>query len=253
MNEMSIAVLREPSGETHANDLAKRLELPLVSAMAEDDCLYLCPGQNGIFLRYPKDNIQLRLDFTQGRLFHRLKQPDKKQMVIKAMGTPTVNGIHILDGTAGFGEDSMLLAAYGYRVTMNERSAIVGAILDDALSRAMAVEGFENFDIQFVPQDVFEYLDKMPTDEFPDIVYLDPLFPKRSKTAKVKKKMQLIRLILEASPCEQHYSDAGLLELAMKRAKNRVVIKRPRKAQPFADTNPSHQIVGKTSRFDVYL
>lgn len=44
-----------------------------------------------------------------------------------------------------------------------------------------------------------------------------------------------------------------LLEIALKKAKYRVVVKRPRLALKLTDANPTIFYKGKSSRFDVYL
>jgi len=44
-----------------------------------------------------------------------------------------------------------------------------------------------------------------------------------------------------------------LLALAKQRARLRVVVKRPRKAEPLAQQAPSYALEGKAVRFDVYI
>lgn len=81
----------------------------------------------------------------------------------------------------------------------------------------------------------------------PDVVYLDPMFPERHKSADVKKEMQAFHRLVGRD------EDAGeLLALALSVARYRVVVKRPRKAPDLAGVAPSHRIEGKSSRFDVY-
>ena len=81
-----------------------------------------------------------------------------------------------------------------------------------------------------------------------DVVYLDPMFPSRRKSARVKKEMWLFQQLLEAGDTSE-----GLLDAALAAAGKRVVVKRPAKAPPLGDRTPAFQLPGKTVRFDVYL
>ncbi len=80
-----------------------------------------------------------------------------------------------------------------------------------------------------------------------DVIYLDPMFPHRDKAALVKKEMQVFRTVVgddDDSP--------ELLAAALAVATYRVVVKRPRKAEPVSGPEPATRIEGKSSRYDVY-
>jgi 16S rRNA (guanine1516-N2)-methyltransferase len=82
----------------------------------------------------------------------------------------------------------------------------------------------------------------------PDVVYLDPMFPHRKKSAAVKKEMRLFQQLLGSD------DDADLLlEPALTLAKKRVVVKRPSGAPFLANKKPHIEMLGKANRFDVYL
>ena len=85
-------------------------------------------------------------------------------------------------------------------------------------------------------------------DGAPDVVYLDPMFPERRKSAAVKKKFQLIHH-LEA-PCQD---EDALLAAAISAAPRKVVVKRPAKGPNLAGVKPSHSLAGKAVRYDVIL
>ena len=79
------------------------------------------------------------------------------------------------------------------------------------------------------------------------MVYLDPMFPERKKSAQVKKEMQIFHALIGAD------LDADqLLENALERANYRVVVKRPRIAPFLNNQKPSYQLEGKSSRYDIY-
>ena len=81
-----------------------------------------------------------------------------------------------------------------------------------------------------------------------DVVYLDPMFPERQKSARVKKEQQILQMLAtDATPPVQ------LLETALEVATRRVVVKRPRKAPCLTELSPSHCLTGKTVRYDVYV
>ena len=80
-----------------------------------------------------------------------------------------------------------------------------------------------------------------------DVVYLDPMFPHRDKSALVKKEMQVFRAVVGDDDDAE-----ALLAAALKAARYRVVVKRPRKAPGIAGPEPATRIEGKSSRYDLY-
>ena len=71
----------------------------------------------------------------------------------------------------------------------------------------------------------------------------------RKKTALVKNNMRLVREIVGP---DSDYVE--LLKVALNSAKNRVVLKQPRYAEPIKEIRKySHQILGKTIRYDVFM
>ena len=151
-----------------------------------------------------------------------------------------------VDATAGLGEDSLLLAAAGFEVLLFERNPVIAALLRDALRRAKADPRLADAAgrMELSEGDSIEALGRLP--EPPDVVYLDPMFPARRKSAAVKKKFQLIHRL--ESPCE----DAeALLRAAIAARPRKVVIKRPPKGPYLADIKPSYSLEGKAIRYDV--
>ena len=79
------------------------------------------------------------------------------------------------------------------------------------------------------------------------MIYLDPMYPHSDKTALVKKEMRLFHTLVGESA-----DDAELLAAALQKARYRVVVKRPRKGETIKGTQPTHQILGKSCRYDIY-
>lgn len=82
----------------------------------------------------------------------------------------------------------------------------------------------------------------------PDVIYLDPMFPARTKSAAVKKKFQLIHLL--EHPCE---NEEELLEAAIAFKPHKVVVKRMLKGPYLANKKPSYSLKGKSIRYDCYV
>jgi len=91
------------------------------------------------------------------------------------------------------------------------------------------------------------YLQNLSESDRPDVVYLDPMYPHRRKSALAKKEMQLLRQLVGDD------EDASeLLLAALASAKQRVVVKRPRLAPVLVGSAPGFQITAPNTRFDIY-
>lgn len=196
------------------------------------------------------DGQELRADLA--RMLPRLR-PDRlaRELLVRAAkirGTPAGATPTAVDATAGLGEDALLLAAAGFEVTLVERDPTIFALLADALDRAGRADTLAGpvARMHLVQGDSLQVLASLP--EPPDVVYLDPMFPARRKSAAVKKKFQLLHQ-LEAPCAEQE----GLLAAACAAAPRKVVMKRPAKGEPLAGRRPSYVIRGKSVRYDVIV
>lgn len=193
----------------------------------------------------------ISVDFASDALtFRRLHGGGKKEAIAKAVGLKGQDTLHVLDATAGLGRDAFVLASLGCTVDMIERSPVVAALLADGLERATLNQHLSNWlpeRMQLHHGVAYQLLANWKG-RTPDVVYLDPMFPHRKKSAAVKKEMRLFQQLL--GPDE----DANLLlPPALTLAKKRVVVKRPAGAPYLADKKPSIELKGKANRFDVYL
>ena len=192
------------------------------------------------------DGMLLRADFRDmeprlapGRLSRELLVRAAK--VKKAEGT-----LLAVDATAGLGEDSLLLAAAGFQVKMFERNPVIAALLEDALRRGAQTPRLADAiaRMELCAQDSISALAE--GDLAPDVVYLDPMFPARQKSAAVKKKFQLLHHL--ENPCDDAEE---LLRSALAAHPRKVVIKRPPKGPHLAGVKPSYSLSGKAVRYDV--
>lgn len=191
--------------------------------------------------------MELRGDFT--RMLPRLRQGRLQQeLLVKAARVKGVDVPTAVDCTAGLGEDSLLLAAAGFTVTLFERDETIAALLADALERAAAEPQLAGIvsRMRLVAGDSVSGLASLPGP--PDVVYLDPMFPARTKSAAVKKKFQLLHHL--ERPCEE---EEALLAAALAARPRKVVIKRPAKGALLAGMRPSYSVSGKAVRYDVLV
>ena len=180
----------------------------------------------------------LHVDFTPFAL-QRRRDEGKKQGLVRAC-KPT-KGLRVLDATAGWGRDAAVLASFGADVLMLERQPMMAALLADALLHA---DKRLVFSLRHI--DARSYLQNLSPDEYPDVIYIDPMHPERQKSALVKKDMQVLQTLFGADEDAQ-----ALIELAKTRARQRVVVKWPQRLTALVP--PSFSLDGKTVRFDVYL
>ena len=77
------------------------------------------------------------VDFVEGAVAHRRKfGGGRGQSIAKAVGLKSGAMPTVVDATAGLGRDAFVLASLGCKVTLIERSPVVGALLQDGLARA---------------------------------------------------------------------------------------------------------------------
>ena len=189
------------------------------------------------------------VDFVSGAMAHRRKfGGGRGEAVAKAVGIKGGYLPNVVDATAGLGRDAFVLAALGCRVRMLERHPVVAALLEDGLQRGYAdseIGGWLRERLTLLHVASQQALsDIAPA---PDVVYLDPMYPHRQKSAMVKKEMRVFQSLVGAD------EDAdALLEPARRLAKKRIVVKRPDYAPPLAGVVTQSAVVTKSHRFDIY-
>lgn len=191
------------------------------------------------------------VEFVKGALGFRSRHTrHDREPLARAIGLKNAHPLSVLDATAGLGRDAFVLATLGCRVTLIERSPIIAALLRDGLARASLDEATQAVvgRMRLCVGDAATLMDGLTEDECPDVVYLDPMYPQRGKSALVKKEMRLLRaLVGEDADAPQ------LLAAALKVARKRVVVKRPRLAAALPGAAASHSLPGNTTRFDIYV
>ena len=197
------------------------------------------------------NNIQkmLKCSFIEGSILHRLKYgKGRGQNLAKAVGMKSNKNRTIIDATAGLGYDAFILASLGANVTLIERSKIMYNLLQEGISEAKSFGG-EISGIISRMNLIFGDSKFILPDLLPEVILIDTMYKDRKKTALVKNDMRLVRDIVGS---DSDYIQ--LIDVALNQASNRVVIKQPRYADQIDNIKPySHQILGKTIRYDVYM
>ncbi len=219
------------------------------------------PPQEAFFLQVTPARLQLiqsdrhspgpiYIDFSSGSIAHRrLFGGGKGQTIAKAVGLNKHPSPLILDATAGMGKDAFIFASLGAEVILMERSPISAVLLTDALHRAALDESISEIiqRMSFIFSDA-RNLDSQKLIREPDVIYLDPMFPHRKKSALVKKEMLAFQNLIGDD------NDSNeLLSTCLKRARKRVVVKRPIKASYLNEQKPTYSLNMKKHRFDIYI
>ncbi len=223
----------------------------------EHDGLVLVCDERGLHLELHDGSrhIKLRVEFIGGVLQDRAKiQQARAEMLVRACGVPN-DGTpwRVVDATAGLGRDAFLLATCGADVTMLERHPVLALLLEDALFTLAGGIPEVAARLHLRQQDALAYLQALSGEERPQVVYCDPMFPSRTKSAAVGGDMQVLHALIGDTP------DADeLFGAALRAATRRVVVKRPLRAEPLRapgleNIRPSYALEGRASRFDVYL
>lgn len=210
--------------------------------------LYLQAGANGIVLRRAGEKSVVQVDFTGGSAHYR-RTKGGGELIAKAVNHTAKP--RVWDATGGLGRDAFVLASNGLQVDVFEQHPAVFCLLADGLRRAREVEETAEIAarIRLHQADAVNAMAALSAVEAaPEVVYLDPMYPERQKSAAVKKEMAYFHELVGAAQDE-----AALLDAARKVARKRVVVKRPRLGLFLNGEKPAYQYEGKSTRFDVYL
>ncbi|MCH9691649.1 MAG: class I SAM-dependent methyltransferase [Gammaproteobacteria bacterium] len=250
----------EETWRFQAQQLAEQLQLPFAGCtpavavekfefvLERGDCLQLCATGR-------KAPGPVLVEFVNGNAAYRRKSGGGKgQQIARATGVRSGFYPQLVDATAGLGRDAFVLASLGCAVQMFERNPLVHALLSDGLRRLTeaALEDTElaliagRLSLQPSAMSAAEWLAEQPEDSI-QVVYLDPMFPGRDKSAKVKKEMAIFHRLVGNDD-----DAAKLLAPAQAACVYRTVVKRPRLAPLLANAEPTFSLEGKSCRFDIY-
>ena len=195
------------------------------------------------------NKIMLKCSFIEGPILHRLKYgKGRGQNLAKAVGFKFNKNRTIIDATAGLGYDAFILASLGANVTLIERSEKIYGLLKAAISEAQLYGGEISKIVNRMNLLFGDSKDILPNIA-PEVILIDTMYKDRKKSALVKNDMRLVREVVGSDS-----DHVELINVALNNASKRVVIKQPRYAETLDNIKGcSHQILGKTIRYDVYV
>lgn len=174
----------------------------------------------------------------------------KSELILQAC--KLTSDMTVIDATAGFGHDGLILASTGASVVMIEKNPIIALLLLFEYHEMMNHKNWQKLlgRIQIYHGDFLNtvFLEQLPK---ADMIYLDPMFPSESYTAKVGKNMQLLHgLVNPPDGCDE--------VLFLNNAKNqlietgKIIVKRPLSAPYLANQTPIQSVANDAIRFDRY-
>lgn len=214
---------------------------------------------NGLSVAPEWDKLQRRV-VSAGR---------KSELLLQA--AKITSDSKVIDATAGFGHDSLILASTGAQVVMLEQQPLMALLLLAEQQRMSTVANWQKLmsRLHIVHTDALSYfvnVNGAPISESHqavDMVYLDPMFPedsyqdsKTGKGAKVGKHMQALHQLAHPPTLEE---EQQLLESALavvghnEQPSGRVIVKRPQFAPPLAHQSPNECWHNEAVRFDGYF
>lgn len=232
-------------------DYLLHLNTLLPSKTLPETGVYLFYDETGLALGKVGQKGKVQVDFMAGSAHYR-RVKGGGELIAKAVQHSS--STLIWDATGGLGRDTWVLASQGLAVHLFEQNPAVYALLLDGLMRA-----FRQPEIADIAAKITLHfgnaIEKMPlllasNASKPDVVYLDPMYPERKKSAAVKKEMAYFHDLVGQGEAQ---NDELLLQTGLCCAQKRVVVKRPRLGEFLCQQKPAYQYTGKSTRFDVYL
>ncbi len=204
-------------------------------------------ADDGVRLRLDAPRLEFHHSFASGPIARRARQSN--QALLRACRDRKRTIASVLDLTAGWGADALVLSSHGFRVDLVERDALLQAVVAYGIECLAAdpERGAIAARMRCHLADSRDFLESLAPASCFDCIYLDPMFPPHKSGARPGKEMQLLQLLTDNAGIE------ACFELACDRARNRVVVKRPAKAPALVAREPDIVYREKTIRFDVYL
>lgn len=213
---------------------------------------------NGLSVSPEWDKLQRRV-VSAGR---------KSELLLQAAKVSA--GSHVIDATAGFGHDSLILASTGAQVTMLEQQPLMALLLLAEQQRMSALPNWQKLmtRLNIINTDALSYFATLQAKSVSatkevDVVYLDPMFPedsyqdsKTGKGAKVGKHMQALHQLTRPPTADEERQLLQSAQAALNHsAQNhgRVIVKRPQFAPLLAQRQPSESWHNEAVRFDGYF
>lgn len=176
--------------------------------------------------------------------FGRVRKSAGRDPLLRAVGG---NVKTLVDMTPGWCADALQIARQGIRVSAIEKNRVVFLMTRHA--RAGMSDASLKERLQLFHGRSERWLETRGAR--PDVVYLDPVFPIKKKSAATRKEMMILQRLSQCGEDGHRENDRILFAAAMRHAQKRVVVKRPHYAAPLA-AGKVGETRGKLVRFDIY-
>ena len=178
-----------------------------------------------------------------------VKAGKKTELLLKAMQLQA--NMTVIDATAGFGHDSLILASTGASVTLLEQQPLMFLLLQLEQQKMAQQRNWQKLmsRLTIYHGDAIELLARLPK---VDRVYLDPMFPADSYKSAVNKHMQMLHTVT-TPPSIAQSQQLLWAALAQITPHGMVVVKRPKSAPFLANKSPNLSLSNDIVRFDNYL
>lgn len=230
-----------------ASAIALQLNVPISSASIKANQLLV--DTHGLSLSIPYMGKAITIDFSAGKYDHRRKfGGGRGQPLAKAIGLKKGLSPRVIDATAGFARDAFVIASLGCEVRMVEQNFLLCLLIEDAINKHVDDDELAVIlnRMRIKNHNAIDYLKTLT--EPAEVIYMDPMYPGRDKSALVKKEMQLLHQLIGPDTDSEE-----LLAVAREIALKRVVVKRPKGADFVGDKKPNVSIESKNTRYDVYV
>jgi 16S rRNA (guanine1516-N2)-methyltransferase len=221
-------------------EVSESLELEILKKEPENQPFFLVDEKGLSFI--DEQLGKLHLDFVQDHIrYQRKGHRGKSELIAKALGLDKKTD-RVIDATVGLAGDALFLVQLGYSVLGFERSPLVYLLLQDAIFRWNKAKRDSTGDFKVQFQDSILGFEEKNV----KAIYIDPMFPEKKKTALPKKEMQIFKKWIG-----EDLDGEELLKIALRSEAERVVVKRPLKAEALLP-GVVHSFKGTTVRYDLY-
>ncbi len=273
-NEAQQGQMEQLQGLVTRHKLSLVLAPELISAKLNQKRLQQLSGdsEQAILLLDNKNQLSLLVDGLSvapewDKLQRRVVSAGRKSELLLQAAKITADS-QVIDATAGFGQDSLILASSGAQVIMLEQQPIMALLLLAEQQRMSLQPNWQKLmsRLTIVNTDALAFFNSKLTtidSNSIDVIYLDPMFPedsyqdrKTGKGAKVNKQMQALHQLAAPPTIAQ---EQQLLQSAQHLIKNneqqsgRVIVKRPVQAPLFANQAATESWHNAALRFDGYF